>query len=150
MKIMPTASHPLHSDLGLLLLRAMLAVVFLWHGSQKLFGLFGGYGIEGTAGWLGSIGVPLPTLSAVMAGVAEFGGGLALATGFAFRLTLPPLVFTMLVAAFVGHAGKGFDVQNGGMEYPLTLAVAVTALILTGPGRLRLWPARPLTAAVTA
>ncbi|MBK8101109.1 MAG: DoxX family protein [Planctomycetes bacterium] len=150
MKTALTSHHPLHQDLGLLLLRAMLAVVFLWHGSQKLFGLFGGHGIDGTAGWLGSIGVPLPTLSAILAGASEFGGGVALATGLAFRLTLPPLVFTMLVAAFVGHAGKGFDVQNGGMEYPLTLAVAVTALILTGPGRMRLAPAGRLSAAVTA
>ena len=150
MKTALTSHHSRHQDLGLLLLRTMLAVVFLWHGSQKLFGLFGGHGIDGTAVWLGSIGVPLPTLSAILAGASEFGGGLALVAGLAFRLTLPPLVFTMLIAAFVGHAGKGFDAQSGGMEYPLTLAVAVTALILTGPGRLRVAPSRPLTAAVAA
>ena len=73
MKTALTSHHSRHQDLGLLLLRTMLAVVFLWHGSQKLFGLFGGHGIDGTAVWLGSIGVPLPTLSAILAGASEFG-----------------------------------------------------------------------------
>lgn len=125
-----------HPDLGLLLLRAMLGVVFVFHGCQKLFGWFGGYGLSGTAGWMQGIGIPLPTLSALLAGLSELGGGLVLLSGLGFLLALPPLVFTMLIAVLVGHAGKGFSSQAGGFEYPLTLLVAVAALWLTGPGRL--------------
>lgn len=125
-------------NLGLFLLRTMLAVVFLFHGSQKLFGAFGGHGLEATAQWMGSIGIPLPMLSATLAALSETLGGVALLTGLVFRPVLIPLVFTMLVAAFVGHADKGFAAQNGGMEYPLTLMVGVLALVLTGPGTIRL------------
>ena len=115
-------------DLGLLLIRLMLAVVFIYHGQSKLFG-----GLEGFAGYLGTLGVPMPQVSAFLAALAEFGGGLILAAGVAFRYTLPPVVFTMLVAAFKAHGGK-FSGQDGGMEYPLTLAVITAALIFTGAG----------------
>ncbi len=132
-----TILNRLHNpSLGLFAIRAMLAIVFLFHGSQKLFGAFGGYGLDGTAQWMGSIGIPLPWLSALLASLAETLGGLALLTGVLFRPMLIPLFFTMLVAAMTGHAGKGFSVQNGGMEYPLTLAVVVLGLIFTGPGKL--------------
>jgi putative oxidoreductase len=127
-------STPLTLDLGLLAMRVMLAVVFLFHGAQKLFGVFDGPGLEGFAGWLDSLGVPLPAVSAFLAALAEFGGGLALATGVGTRLVGVPLAFTMFVAAFAAHSG--FAAQSGGMEYPLTLAVMVVGLVLTGPGRL--------------
>lgn len=122
-------------DLGLFALRAMLGVVFLFHGSQKLFGWFGGHGLSATAEWMAGTGIPLPLLSATLAALAEIGGGLALLTGLLFRPLMVPLAFTMLVAAFVGHHGRGFDAAQGGMEYPLTLAVAAFALFWTGPGR---------------
>ncbi|MGE3171000.1 MAG: DoxX family protein [Planctomycetota bacterium] len=125
-------------DLGLLALRVMLAAVFLFHGSQKLFGWFGGYGLSATIDWMGSIGIPAPAVSGTLAALTEFGGGLALLTGVLFRPMMLPLAFTMSVAAFVGHGGKGFDVQQGGMEYPLTLMVAAASLFLTGPGRFAL------------
>lgn len=125
-------------DLGLLLVRVALAAVFLFHGSQKLFAAFGGPGLAGTAQWLGSIGIPLPMLSATLTALTEFGGGLALLTGVLFRPLMVPLAFTMFVAAFVGHAGKGYDVQQGGMEYPLTLMLVAAGLFCTGPGRFRL------------
>ncbi len=122
-------------DLGLLTARLMLGVVFVYHGSQKLFGWFGGYGLEGTSQWMGSIGIPMPYVSTTLAALSEFGGGLALITGLLFRPVMLPLFFTMLVAAFVGHAGKGFSAQAGGNEYALTLAVLVLAMFFTGPGR---------------
>lgn len=120
-------------DLGLFLIRAILGVVFVFHGGQKLFGLFGGYGLEATAGWMESIGIPFPMLSATLAGATEFFGGLLLISGFATRLVAVPLTFTMLVAAFT-HTG--FSAQSGGMEYPLTLALVAAGLALTGAGRL--------------
>ncbi len=116
------------TDAGLLVMRIMLAVVFIYHGAPKLFG-----GLEGFAGYLGSMGVPAPKLSAFLAAISEFGGGLVLLAGIGFRYALPPLFFTMMVASFVAHAGK-FSVRDGGMEFALTLGVMVLGLILTGPG----------------
>jgi putative oxidoreductase len=124
------------TDSGLLGMRIMLGVVFMFHGSQKLFGMFGGSGIEGFAGFLASLGMPLPTLNAYMAGGAEFFGGLFLMIGVCARLASVPVTFTMLVAAFT--VGKGFNVLSGGMEYPLTLAVVAAGLGLIGPGRFTL------------
>lgn len=123
-------------DLGRLLIRALTGIVFVFHGSQKLFGLFGGYGLDATAAWMGSIGIPLPTLSALGAGTTELLGGLALLTGVATRLLSIPLTITMLVAATTAHTG--FDASQGGMEYPLTLAFVVAGLGLLGPGRFTL------------
>lgn len=119
---------------GLLLIRLMIGVVFVFHGSQKLFGAFGGPGLQGFSGYLESMRIPFPYLSAVLAGCAEFFGGLAVFTGVGMRLLAVPLAFTMLVGCFTAHAGK-FSVQEGGMEYALTLCVVVIGLALTGPGQ---------------
>lgn len=131
-------------DLGLFLIRAMIGVVFVYHGAQKLFGWFGGYGLEGTAGFMETLGLPLPMASALMAGATEFFGGLALLTGVFHRLLAAPLTITMLVAAFTAHSG--FGAANGGMEYPLTLAIVSAGLFFTGPGSFRLTFARALEA----
>ena len=119
---------------GLLLIRIMVGVVFIFHGSQKLFGAWGGSGLDGFAGYLETLGVPYPHASAVLAGLAEFLGGISLVTGAFLRLLAIPLVITMLVAIFTAFPGKGFDAQKGGMEYPLTLLVVVAALAIMGPG----------------
>lgn len=124
-------------DLGVLVLRLALAAVFLFHGAQKLFGLFGGHGIEGTAGFMESLGLPFPTASAIAAGATELVGGLALVTGLFVRPISIPLAFTMFVAAFMAH-GDAFSAQAGGMEYPLTLALGTVAVGLIGPGRFAL------------
>jgi putative oxidoreductase len=126
-------AFPATAGFGLLLIRLMLGVVFLFHGSQKLFGAFDGPGLDGFAGFLGSLDVPMPYASAVAAALAEFLGGAALVTGFLMRPMCLPLGFTMLVAAFSAHGGR-FSAQAGGMEYPLTLAVVVFGLALAGPG----------------
>ncbi len=126
--------------LGLLFIRVMLGVVFLFHGAQKLFGWFGGHGIEGTAGFFEQLGIPFPTLSVVAAGGAEFFGGLALLLGLGARGAAAILAFTMLVASFTAHSG--FGAAGGGMEYPLTLAIVSLGLALTGPGRLTIAAAR--------
>ncbi len=118
------------ADSGLLVMRVTLAVVFMYHGSQKLFGLFGGSGIDGFAGFLASLGIPLPTLNAYLAGGAEFFGGLLLLIGVGARLASVPLTVTMLVAAYA--------MGTGGMEYPLVLAFIVAGLGLIGPGRFTL------------
>lgn len=133
------------TDTALLAMRLMLGTVFVFHGAQKLFGLFGGYGIDGTAGFMEGLGIPFPTLSATLAGTAELAGGLALWTGFGQRLLAAPLTFTMLVAAFSAHSG--FNSATGGMEYPLVLAVFAAGLGVVGPGRFA-FSSRKLSAAV--
>ncbi len=133
------------TDAGLLAARGMLGVIGIFHGTQKLFGWFGGGGIEGTAAAFEQLGIPLPTPSVYAAGAAETFGGLALIVGLATRFSASAYGFTMLVAAFSAHWGA-FDARNGGMEYPLALAIFALALAGTGAGRWSL--DRPLWAAV--
>lgn len=124
------------SGVGHLFLRVLPGFVMIYHGSQKLFAWFGGYGVQGTAGFFESLGIPLPTLSVYLAGGAEFFGGIALILGLATRPFSAALTFTMLVAAFTAHSG--FGAQNGGMEYPLVLAAVTAGLFFLGAGRLSL------------
>ncbi|MCI0364635.1 MAG: DoxX family protein [Phycisphaerales bacterium] len=121
------------ADLGLLLMRLMLAVVFLFHGSQKLFGIFGGDGIMKFAENLSNLGIPLPTIAAWAAALAEFGAGVFLLVGNGMRIAVIPAIFVMLVAVIRVHP----DSFSGpkGTEYPLTLAVMLAGLALIGPGR---------------
>jgi putative oxidoreductase len=137
--------HPRSIDAGLLLLRAISGCVFLFHGSQKLFGAFGGHGLEGFAAMLEGLQIPAPLFAAYLSACTEFFGGLALLLGVGVRIAALPLVINMLVASFTVHGGK-FDATKGGMEYPLTLAFVVAALALTGPGSFSvaaLFPRRP-------
>ena len=125
------------NDVALFAMRLMLGAVFVFHGSQKLFGWFDGHGLTGMGEFLKSLNVPVPGVSAVLAACAEFFGGVALIFGLAVRLATLPMIFTMLVAVFVAHK-DAFDAQKGGMEYALTLAVMLFALTIMGPGRLTL------------
>ena len=124
-------------DVGLLLIRALPALVFMFHGSQKLFGMFGGPGIDGFAAMLAGLGIPMPTLNAYLAASAEVFGGFLLLLGLGTRIAAIPLVVTMLVAALVVH-GAAFSLQHNGMEYALTLAVVTAGLAFTSAGRLSL------------
>ena len=135
------------NDVALLLIRGMLGVVFIYHGSQKLFGWFGGGGFSGTAAFMESLGIPLPVLSALLAGSAEFFGGIVLIVGTGTRLAAIPMAFTMLVGIVTVHH-SAFGLQHNGMEYTLTLGVVLVALALLGPGRLT--AARLIPAAATA
>ena len=130
----PSFDASIAPHFGLLALRLMLGTVGIYHGGQKLFGLFGGYGIRGTAEWMNSVNIPMPTLSAIAVGSAEFFGGLLIALGLGTRLAALPFAFTMFVASFTVMSGA-FDAQKGGMEYPLTLGVALFALATLGGGR---------------
>lgn len=115
------------------MIRLVIGLTLSAHGAQKLFGLFGGYGIAGTGGFFDSIGFRPGKAMAVTAGLGETLGGLAFAAGCFTPIAAGVLISTMLVAISV-HAPKGFFAQGGGYEYPLILTAAVAALAFTGPG----------------
>src|SRR5262245_37504504 len=123
------------TDFGLLLIRLVLATVFLFHGSQKLFGAFDGPGIEGFTKVLEGMDVPMPSVSAWLAGLSEFVGGVFLVLGTGMRIAIIPTIITMFVAVIKVHS-SAFSAQHNGMEYPLTLGVVLIGLLLTGPGRI--------------
>jgi len=119
-----------------LALRIPVGVIFAAHGAQKLFGWFGGYGLEGTGQFFDSVGLAPGFTLALLAGLAEFLGGLALVVGLLVRPAAAALAFAMLVAIFGVHWSKGFFAGSGGYEYALALAAASLALLFSGAGRL--------------
>jgi putative oxidoreductase len=123
------------SSWGPIALRIPVGLIFAAHGSQKLFGWFGGYGLEGTGQWMDSIGLAPGYAMALLAGGAEFFGGLALALGLLVRPAAAALAFAMLVAIFAVHIDKGLFVANDGYEFGLALLAATVSLLVTGAGR---------------
>jgi putative oxidoreductase len=121
-----------------LILRVPIGLILAAHGAQKLFGWFGGYGLEGTGQWLASIGLEPGYLMALLAGGAEFFGGLALVLGLLTRPAAMVAAFTMLVAIFAVHIGNGLFMSSNGYEYALTLFVVSLALVIQGGGRFAL------------
>jgi len=124
------------SGLDALPLRIGAGVIFTAHGAQKLFGWFGGYGLEGTAGWMDSIGLSPGFLMATLAGSAEFFGGLLLIIGFLVRPTALVLAATMIVAIAAVHLGNGLFMANNGYEFGLALLAVSVALLFRGAGSL--------------
>ena len=120
-----------------LVLRVPLGVILAAHGSQKLFGWFGGYGLEATGQWMASVGFAPGYLMALMAGSAEFFGGLALILGLLTRPAAAVAAFTMLMAMTV-HLGNGLFVSNNGYEFALILLAASLSLVFSGGGKLAL------------
>ncbi len=118
-----------------LALRIPVGIIFLAHGAQKLFGWFGGYGLEGTAKWMDSIGLSPGVPLTLLAGGAEFLGGIALLLGLLVRPAAAALAFTMLVAIFSVHFSKGLFMSNGGYEFGLALLAVSVALVVSGAGR---------------
>ena len=123
------------SSWGPLALRVPVGLIFAAHGAQKLFGWFGGYGLEGTGQWMGSIGLAPGLLMALLAGSAEFFGGLALVLGLLVRPAAAALAFAMLVAIVTVHIDKGLFVTNNGYEFGLALLAVAVSLVVTGAGR---------------
>lgn len=121
---------------GPLALRLPIGIIFAAHGAQKLFGAFGGYGLEGTGQFLASVGLTPGYLMALLAGGAEFFGGLALVFGVLVRPAAAALAFAMLVAIFSVHIGKGLFMANNGYEFALALFAASVALLIGGAGKL--------------
>jgi putative oxidoreductase len=120
---------------GSLALRVPAGIIFAAHGAQKLFGWFGGYGLAGTGQWMESIGIAPGYFMALLAGGAEFFGGLALIAGLLVRPASAALAVTMLVAIVTAHAGKGLFMANNGYEFALALLAITVGLVFAGAGR---------------
>lgn len=123
---------------GLTVLRVVIGLTFMAHGAQKLFGWFGGGGLAGVGQWMESIGLAPGYLMALLAGSAEFFGGLALVIGLLVRPAAVALIVVALVAIVSVHWVNGFFMSNNGYEYALALLVACVALLLEGAGKLSL------------
>ena len=115
-------------------LRVPLGIILAAHGGQKLFAWFGGYGLEGTGQWMESIGLAPGFVMALLAGSAEFFGGIALILGLLTRPAAALSAFTMVVAIFSVHGSNGLFMSNNGYEFALALLAATVALAIQGAG----------------
>ena len=121
-------------DAGLLLARLTIGLLMAAHGSQKLFGWFGGHGLTGTAGFFEALGFRPGRLFATAAAVSEVGSGLLLAVGLFEPFAAALMVSVMIVAAVSVHWQHGVFAVSNGIEVPLLYGVSGVALALTGPG----------------
>jgi putative oxidoreductase len=125
-------------DFGLLVIRVVIGLLLIGHGTQKLFGWFGGGGLAGTRSYFRLLGYWPPRLMAGMAGGTELFAGLSLAFGFITPLGTAALIGVMLHVAIAAHRGNGLWVADNGYEYPLVLATVATGIAFTGPGAVSL------------
>lgn len=119
---------------GITALRVLVGIIFAAHGSQKLFGLFGGGGLAGTAQYMESLGLHPGTLMALLSGSAEFFGGVALIVGLLVRPAAVVLIATLVVAIFSVHIHNGLFMANNGYEFALALLGGAVAVLLEGAG----------------
>lgn len=131
----------IRTAVGPAVLRLAVAAIFVGHGAQKLFGLWGGAGLAGTADQFAAIGLSPPAILAVVFGVVEFAGGVMLGLG-AFTSGIAPLVaLDPIVLAWKTSLFQGFFINwslapgvSHGVEYHLVLVAALVCLALTGAG----------------
>lgn len=121
-------------DVALFVARLILGLGLAAHGTQKLFGWFGGYGVKGTGGFFESLGFRPGPLFAIAAGLGELGGGLLTAIGLLGPVGPALMVLVMVVAILSVHWSQGFFAENKGMELPLMYATGAFVLAVTGPG----------------
>lgn len=119
-------------NLALLLLRIVTGGLLAGHGAQKLFGLFGGFGLKGTAGWLESMGLKPGTLWAVGSSASEFGGGTLTALGLFHPIGPIGTLAAMVMATAKAHWGKPIWAAQGGAELPVINLTAALTMRLCG------------------
>jgi putative oxidoreductase len=119
---------------GLLILRVVVGLTIASHGTQKLFGWFGGGGPRGTAGAFGQLGYRAPLAMALLAGLGET-SGISFAAGFLTPLAALGIAVVMMNAIWAVHWKNGFFNGAGGIEFPLVLLSTAVAVAATGPGR---------------
>ena len=125
-------------NVALLVLRVIVGGLFVGHGSQKLFGWFGGHGPRGTASYFESLGLRPGLPFALLAGTAELSGGLLLGFGLFVPVAAMLLIGVMTTAIAAAHWKNGLWVTAGGMEYPLVLTAVAFAVAALGPGSISL------------
>jgi putative oxidoreductase len=123
---------------GRLILRVAIGGFFIGHGTQKLYGWFGGSGLEGTGQGFAAMGLAPGRRNAAVAGAAEAGGGSLLVLGLATPLAAGALISVMVTAIRTVHLKNGPWNTNGGYEYPVVMIAALLALAEAGPGDLSL------------
>ncbi len=128
---------PDRTQLGIFIVRIMLGIIFIAHGCQKVLGLFGGPGLEGFAQWSATMNIP--AYLAYLGAFCELIGGIMLFLGIATELGALIIIPVMLGAVWFVHWNHGFFAQNGGFEYPLSLAIFLLAIVIGGPGKWYLW-----------
>ncbi len=134
---METRSDRMAVDVSLLLVRLIVGLTFMAHGSQLLFGLFGGHGLAATVGQMGPVGY--------LVAIGQFFGGLGVTVGILSRFSAAALIVVMLGAIFMVHLKNGFFLMGGsgpGFEFNLALIGLLLPVLVAGPGRFTL--ARPL------
>lgn len=121
-------------DIGMLLLRVTVGLAMAVHGSQKVFGWFGGYGLAGTGQFMETLGFRPGRRHALAAGVVELVGGLLFALGFLTPLAAVLIASVMIVAAATVHWKNGFLITSNGYEYNLVLGIVALSVAFAGPG----------------
>lgn len=116
------------------LARVAVGAMLMPHGAQKLFGWFGGYGLQAT-GQFFATKLGLPASMALVTGLIEFGGGLLLALGLATRFAAGAVAVMMAVAVIQVHLANGYFWTSGGYEYPLMWGLLAFSFVLRGGGR---------------
>jgi putative oxidoreductase len=122
-------------NIGLLIIRLVIGILFIGHGAQKLFGWFGGYGLKGTGGWFESIGMKPGVTMALFAGLAELIGGMLFALGLLTPIAGIMIAGTMVMAIVKVHGPNGLWATSNGYEYNLTLLAVAIGIALIGPGQ---------------
>jgi putative oxidoreductase len=125
-------------DIGLLLLRVVLGLLFVGHGTQKLFGWFSGHGLDGTGDFFERLGYRPGRIHAGIAGAAETAGGALLVLGLLTPLGAAAVIGVMLNAIVSLHWQNGIWNDDSGIEYPVVAATAATCLAFTGAGAVSL------------
>ncbi|TMM23354.1 MAG: DoxX family protein [Actinobacteria bacterium] len=125
-------------EYGMILLRVVAGLALAAHGSQKLFGSFGGSGPAGTRKFFAGLGFRTPLAMAFIAGLSELGGGLLFAFGLLTPFAALAITIVMLNAIATVHWKKGFFNSAGGFEYNLLIIAAALAITANGPGRFSL------------
>jgi putative oxidoreductase len=124
-------------DWGYLIIRLALGLIFIAHGSQKLFGWFGGGGVSGTAEFIGGMGLRPVILWTWLLIASEFFGGIAIVTGLLTRLAALGIIIAQLVAVVTVHGKFGFFLPRG-FEFNLILIATALALLVAGAGKISL------------
>lgn len=122
---------------ALLIVRLVVGSVFILHGAQKVFGLFGGTGLNAFASWIASMGIP--AFLGHVAAYAELAAGVMIFFGIATEIGALLVIPIMKVAIYFVHGKNGYFIQNEGYEYALNLLLLAVALIVGGPGAAALW-----------